>query len=74
MPSETLLPLSIHRALQHLVPSQRPRLMLVPAKGETQQTIEATQHLKSLKGGGFPVARLLKESSVLVTAGRARLK
>ena len=66
VPAGTLLPLQIDDALLPLAPRQRPRVMLVPAQGEIQQTLQATEHFKSLKNGGFAAARLLKENSVLV--------
>ncbi|KAL8452177.1 hypothetical protein Emed_001484 [Eimeria media] len=66
VPDGCLLPLPIDKALQPLAPRQRRRLMLVPAEGEIQQTVEASESLKSLKGGGFAASRLLKENSVLV--------
>ncbi|KAL8431546.1 hypothetical protein Efla_000592 [Eimeria flavescens] len=69
VPAGCLLPLQIHQSLQSLAPRQRRRLLLVPAEGEIQQTVAAAEHLSKLKGGGFPAARLLKETSVLVKGG-----
>ncbi|XP_026192803.1 uncharacterized protein LOC34620472 [Cyclospora cayetanensis] len=65
VPAGPLIPLPIDQALLPLAPVQRPRLMLVPLEGEIQATLDATAHLGSLKGGGFPAARLLKENSAL---------
>ncbi|CDJ61934.1 hypothetical protein, conserved [Eimeria maxima] len=70
VPPGILYPLPIDKALLklHQKQRQRPRLMLVPAAEELPNIIEATQHLKHLKGGGFPAERLLKATSVFSTS------
>ena len=67
VPPGILLPLRLHPALLQLLQQQqqRPRMMLVPAAEELQNIVEATQQMKTEKGGGFPAQQLLKATSVI---------